>query len=541
MTVEQHVSGQAYRQHPIAAMLVLATLAGVLVAVGLPLSVGVYKVVSGLVREGGGGGHALMPRPLLLLKTLGWAGGVGALATLLAWPAGWWLGRRGWKWAGFVLVPMMLPSYLCYAAYGLARAPGSLLGNWTERMADGGWPLAPLVTGRMIAVAGLALWAWPLAALILASHVRVIDAGVLEALTLDGAGFWRRLRVRMSMCRMGFMMGFCAVTLVMLGSAVPFHVGQVATYAMVAWQGLNLDPTGWSAWGSAWPLVMIGVVLGWWLGGHGAYAAARGLVGSGQNGTDDEGTTNGVWHWWGGVAVWVLSVLVPLGLLVGSVRRVGSFIDFWSVAGPGVARSAWMAGWVGCATVWIALVVWFGMQWGGIVRVCSGLIVRTLLVGALVPGILVGAGLAMVMGMLPAWVGETDVGVFAAHMARFGCVGALAGCWFAGQEPREVRDARVMDGGAGVLGWAMGSVRGSGGALVGVFAAGSALSLHELEAAVMLQSPGVLSLAQTMLGWLHYARYEELSAGGATIIGIALVVVLAGAWGAWGAMRVRRR
>ena len=96
-----------------------------------------------------------------------------------------------------------------------------------------------------------------------------------------------------------------------------------------------------------------------------------------------------------------------------------------------------------------------------------------------------------------------------------------------------LREARVLDGGGGMLAWWMSSLPGNAGAVLGLCAAGGALSLHELESSVMLQSPGVLSLAQTVLGWLHYARYEELSAGGTTIIGIALLMAMIGAWG-WG-------
>lgn len=521
---------QGNRDYSISAWVVWATLVGVVLAVGSPLAVGVSKVVAGIVREGWH--EALIPRWGLLGQTLAWAAGVGLLATLLAWPAAWALGRRGWRLAGFVLVPMMLPSYLCYAAYGLARAPGSLIGNTIERMAETGWPMAPIVAGRTIAVVGLALWAWPLAAVILAAHFRRIEPGVLESLTLDGAGAWRRLRERMSMCRMGLLASAAGVTIVMLGSAVPFHVGQVRTYAMVAWQGLNLEPTGWAAWGSAWPLVLIAVLAGWWLGRRGADAAARGLMGPGVGEVD---RMRGGWFsaWQGGGVVWGLSVLLPLGLLAASVRRGSSYAEFWSVAGPSVARSAWMAVCVGVAVGWIALVVWYGMQAGGGARRGATLIVRALLVGALVPGILIGAGLAMVMGSLPSWMGETDIGVFAAQVARFGCVGALGGCWLAGQEPRALREARVLDGGGGMLGWWMSSLPGNAGAVLGLCAAGGALSLHELESSVMLQSPGVLSLAQTVLGWLHYARYEELSAGGATIIGIALLMAMIGAWG-WG-------
>ena len=77
--------------------------------------------------------------------------------------------------------------------------------------------------------------------------------------------------------------------------------------------------------------------------------------------------------------------------------------------------------------------------------------------------------------------------------------------------------------------------RGSGGtkltsvgSVVGVAAA--ALSLHEIEASVIVQPPGRESLAQTLLGFLHFSRMEDLSAAAINLVGLGLVGAVLTAW-----------
>ena len=70
---------------------------------------------------------------------------------------------------------------------------------------------------------------------------------------------------------------------------------------------------------------------------------------------------------------------------------------------------------------------------------------------------------------------------------RIGFVGALVGVWLAAIEPRTERDLRALDGALGVRGWIAASLPLQGGALIGTGLATAALSLHEIEAAVVGQ------------------------------------------------------
>jgi hypothetical protein len=69
-------------------------------------------------------------------------------------------------------------------------------------------------------------------------------------------------------------------------------------------------------------------------------------------------------------------------------------------------------------------------------------------------------------------------------------------------------------------------------ALTGVL--GTALSLHEIEAAVVVAPAYAQSFAQAMLGYLHFARLEELSVGVLLVLGGMVGVGVVCALAAWG-------
>jgi hypothetical protein len=56
--------------------------------------------------------------------------------------------------------------------------------------------------------------------------------------------------------------------------------------------------------------------------------------------------------------------------------------------------------------------------------------------------------------------------------------------------------------------------------VVAVGVLGGALSVHEIEASVVVSPVYVQSLAQAMLGYLHFARMEELSVGSLLLLGV---------------------
>jgi len=494
-------------------LLVAATLAAVVLPV---LNLAWAAISRGTSSPSG----ALPPDPILsagqlelLAGSAAWAAGIAAAAVVFALPAAWALRKRPYL-ATLLLVPLVQPNYLAYAGLNLLRAPHTLLGDWVERLAQAGMKDAPLVLGRVVAFAGLSLWVWPLAAITLGGFVRSIDDEVLESARLETRSPARRMLLVVGMLRRGLLAAWGAVFLVMLGSAVPLHVAQVRTLAMAVWVGLVQTPGDARAYVIGWPLVAVAMGAGWWLAGR--FAPDEG-------GKEDAVRTT---HAGRGslvfaAGIWGAAVVLPLCLFGAKLHEWSSLRVFWLVSREAVMESGVVAACVGGSTAFIGLVLWFtaSVPISKVPRAVLRVIVAAWFFAALAPGVLIGQAWAMVF-RLPGLetLADSPVGLVLAHIARFGAVPVLVALFLVRSEPAARRDARVLDGG-GVKNFVGASLPRGVVPLLGAGFAAACMSLHEIEAAVMVQSPGTQSLAQLMIGYLHFAKIEELSAGSILLVG----------------------
>ena len=488
----------------IVAAAVLVLVPGLLVASG---------VVRGLAREG-------LPHDWLdaglLGRTLAAAGGTAALAVVLAWPAA--LVARGGRVA-LILVPLLMPSYLAYAGWGLVRAPGTPIGNWLASLGAGGAPWAPLLAGRALAVVGLALWSWPIAAVIVGAAARGLDPGVIDALRLEASAL-RRQRVLVRALARPIAAAWAIVALVMLGSAVPFHVAQLDTYAIRVWFELSLAGRGeaWRAYVAAAPLLVVAGAGGWLVSSHVVRAHA-----SPEPPRPGRGRAAAAFT----AIVWTCSVLVPLALFATSLHEARSLVTFWRVSGAAVANSVLDALLAGVGAVLLAVASAYAL--GGRAGRLTTLSIRLLVVAGLVPGVLVGSALVEAYGRF-GWIGGTPVIAVMGDLARFGMVAVLAGALVARWEPPELRHMRRLDGAVSLGGWWRACGSAAAPVLIGAGLVVAILSLHEIEASVILEPPGAGSLAQALLSSLHYARDEALAAGVVQVMLAGLVLALVAAW-----------
>ncbi len=459
----------------------------------------------------------------LLSKTFAVALLIGVLATMLAWPCAWLVRRLGPGAMPLLLIPSLLPSSLAYSGWGLVRAPGTAIGDWIERSAQAGWQELPLLVGRVLAVGGLALWAFPLALLVLAPAVRRIDASVLEMLDLDHVPWLAKRLTIWRLCIPSAITAAVLVSLVMLGSPVPLHLAQVDTYGTRVWLALDRMPESqqWLAWLSAWPLVLAAAAAGWLAGG---------IVADAETGVMPGAAVRERRRWFGSsvvaIGVVLLATVVPIVMFALSVRNSGTFSGFLRVNADAIGRSLAVATGVAALLALICALAWAAAASGATGLWLTRLVVRVLAVAGLSPGVLLGTWVA---GAWPrVWPALTDsVGlVILAHAARFAFVAALVGLRLAVGEPRDRHDARRLDGGVGVVGWLRTMGRPLALPLVGVACISAVLSMGEIEASIMVAPPGFDTLARRLLDYLHFSRMEELSAA-MTLLG-CLGVVLGG-------------
>ncbi|MFT5423315.1 MAG: ABC-type Fe3+ transport system permease subunit [Phycisphaerales bacterium] len=466
-------------------------------------------------------------------RSVGYAVLIGVLAAAMGWPMAGLLVRRG-PIAGVVLLPLLLPSYLAYAGWGQLRAPGTWLGDWLLTRSAAGAHWWPILAGRVFAVLGLALWASPIAGLVMAGGLARRGRGFDEALQMDRARWWRGVLERVRFHRGELLGGAGLVTLVMLGSAVPLHVAQVPTYTIRLWLRLaESAPGAWGqVWAASWPTLLVALVAAWVLARRVVRPAESDSGDSTQQAAGSRRAAAGGW------LVWSLAVLVPVLICVVNLSGWTVFKTLWRLDRGAMLTSLGRGVVVGGVLVLLAVAVSVHLSSG---RRGDRVIVRWAVMVALAIGLLPG----FLIGATVSRFGLDGLGPVVAQVARYSFLGVLAGVWACRGESAEQRLTRQMDSDGGLRGWAMTALPAQWRVLLGIGLAGAALSLHEIEATVFVEPAGSGSLAQKMLGHLHFARMDELNAMSLVVVGLGLVpaavggALLAGRRAATGANRER--
>lgn len=529
---------------------VACALALVLVAAGFVLPLAVAFVPDG----GKGGAHGVgggsvasaIPRTLpLLLNSVLVAVGVGAFATGIGLLVAWRARGAGVLGRTLILLPLVLPAYLSYAGWSVLRAPGSWLGNWIGSLPGARAGEVGHAANMAFAVLGMTLWLWPLAAIVIGATIRKLDADLFLLLRSEATGVLGRIALIARVLRPGLALSFVLVGLLVMGTAIPLHVANVPTLAISVWLALDRSPPGqaWRALVAAWPLWAIAAGAGWWLGGR-ASGWARGWETGGRSSraTDEAMRANGRGLGTLGSVVG-LAVIAPTALLVFSMRDGGSLLRFWRLSGDGVLHGLGVA--AGTAGGVLVISILTGVTLGGRGRVVAigGGFVRAMLVLGLAPGVLVGTGLVAGWNRLDAsgmmtsgwWIEAM------AHLARFGWIGALAGCAMVRLEHPHLRDLRLADGADTLRGFVRTGLALNLPLLAAAGLAAGMLSFTEIEVAVVVQPPGPGNLSRQILNYLHFARMEEMSAAAAWIVGSGILLTGVIGWLLMVRERIERR
>ncbi len=509
-----------------AVRLVLLAIIGIVVL--FPSAVGLLRIVQGLSADAP---HLPSPDGVDLLSwsslvsarvivhTIAWAIGIGLCTTLLAWPAAWAIRRHGRAALPWIAIPMCMPSYLAYAGYGLARAPGTWLGDRLEHLAHEGWPDAPVLVGKVLAFLGLCLYMWPVASLILGLSATRIDDHILESLRVDGAARARRQATLARIMLAPLVASIALIALLMLGSAIPTHLAQVDTWTIKLWFALDNTPTAarWRIWLLASPVILLGVLAAWRLAGR----ARRGWDHAGIDTPSVRPARASVALT---VVLWLAGTIVPITLFALAIRAPSALIGFWRVNDDAAGWSALVAGVTAGIGVFICAACWLI----GSTHRATGLrpAVAMLAAAGLAPGVILGS---IINDAWSSWEQTRPLAdsywiVVLAHTARFAWMPALVGCWLSAIEPAQRRSQRRIDGAESLSGWWLACARPSllPALLTGVFV--GLMSLHEIESTVMVEPPGVDNLARRILQFLHFSRMDDLSAAGVWLIGGGLLI-----------------
>ncbi len=494
------------------------------VCVLVPGAVVAMRAIGGIA-ETGVADMAMTPaRWASLGRTVLYAALIATLASAFAWPVAMAVARaRQSVWLIVIATPMLLPSYLAYAGWSIARAPTTPIGRLVSLAPERGMEWVPLAFGRGVAVWGLSLWAWPLAAVVMAVGLRGLGSGVTDALMLERCTHFQRWRTLARSVWPSIMAGWGLVALLMLGSAVPMHVARIKTYAIRVWMTLDEHPgEPWRAWLTAWPLVVIAGAAGWVVSGR--------LARAGQQLTTlatDEAKHPRPHPFQLVLAAvpWVVAVVVPFGLFRWSMGSPRALVRLFDRAGAGLLSSSLIGLIVGLLAASLCLAAAQAVSAHRKESVSLRLILGVFLAWAIMPGVLVGAAIAQMMRLpgVPDTLAQSAVPMVIAHISRAAFLPILVGVWLGASEAGAIAETRLLDGATGLAHWTRVSLRSVLGPALAVGLACGCLSFHEIESSVQVQGPGIDHMAQRLLQWLHYARMTELSAAGVLLLGVGVV------------------
>ena len=460
---------------------------------------------------------------------------IGLLAAAAALPFAWWLSRGGPRRLSGLIAPicvmMMMPPYLAFAGWSLLRAPGSWLGD--HLAVSPAW--FNLGFSQALAILGLALWSSPLAVIMLTPACRGVEHQRIEALRLDGAGIVRTTSLVLWWLRPALALATGAVALLMVGSAVPLHLAQFRTLSVELWSSLMLRPT-WFTVLEVWPVILMAIAAGLVVARFALRAAP-----------DDVQTTiappsaspatrlSGVL----GLCLWLAGTVVPLLLFARITPAWPLVLASVQRTLPAFSNSLLTAAILMASTLALGCLISAGAHAGGSLRRAAALALGFLVVTSVLPGVLIG----MILRLLASDLGRAfgiqpndDALLILAHGLRFGIIPAAAAWWLWASQPQSLKDAYTLDTSniRGTLGsskaaltaWTITHARTELPTLTFAALACATLSLHEIEASVMLQPPGSGTLSQRVLDLLHYNRDTDLASIATVLIGSSLALAL---------------
>ncbi len=464
-------------------------------------------------------------RSVLLLRSLLVAVLIALIASLLGLPIARVLIARSTRWrallSGLLLCPIWLPPFMIYAAGNLLRAPDTVLGHaligFATSSPDRRW--VTIWGGYAIAILGLALWAAPLAGVLIAAGLGSRSNLYDEMLALEPIGWFKRAVFQVRLHRAVLLRAVALIAILMLGSAVPLHLAQLDTWSIVIWRQLTeTPPAQWGrVWVSAAPM-LIAALIG---------ARIIDSILRDANAHNDPGMRRpelsrpamGV-----GLLIFIVAVLVPLVAMLATLNDTRSIAQFWHANAGAVRDTGITALCVGVSVMLIALLSAnaFGSP-SRATRRAARVCLFVLCVIGLIPGVLIGSSIAThgVLGLdLP------HIAPYWASLTRFAFIGAIIGALAAAGEPPDRRSARVQMGGGSIRAWAITVLPSIVRPLIATGAISTLLALFEIEAAVMVTPPGIENLPQQILSDLHYARLEQLNAAGVNLMSMGAIVAV---------------
>jgi len=431
-----------------------------------------------------------------------------------------------------VLAPLLLPSYVLYYAWSLPLSPTTGIGGYLSQRPE----LARLVAGASSSIV-VAVWHWPLAALILAQGWRGIDSQALEAARLE-AGAWRRFSaIVLPLLARPILLALGTCFVLAVSEFTTFHLAgirTIGTQLAVLYEQTASDQAVARA---AWPMVIPAAAL------VAALLTSPLLRGEAPgtvmgDGTSPRRRSARPVEWLVLAVLLGLSLAGPAVLFVANFREAAPLRQYLALHSDELAWS----GWIGLAAACLALLCAFsaigtgtlggrrsaaGRAGGAAMGALSAAMHVTILLAAFLPPALVGSALLRLAVNLPPALCQSWVIVSAGLTMRFSAVALIVLRFAAGGASRQLSEMAAVDGASRTQAWLHVHLPLFWPLPVGAMLLVVMLSLTEVPATMMLLPAGLPNFAQRLLNQMHYARDQQVIASCIVLMASYLILAVA--------------
>ena len=474
----------------------------------------------------------------LLVRSLAWAMVAAAAGTVLAWPAS--RAFRRERAAGIarglsavVLLPLVLPPWLLYAAVWMSTGPGTLIGDFAAAH-----DLVGVQRTVFLALA-LVVWSAALAFAVLAGAGGATEFREAHLRHLDGGGILARARAAIARDARCLLLSVVAATAFLLCETTVFDLAQQKTYGFELRTLDALGATQAEVMSGALPamgVVVLLVALVPWLARAAGGERIRSRAAAAETGAAGRRAVripSGLARM-RAIAPMVVAaapacvLLAALVVVALGVPRAG---DFAALHGRAVVSSALIAALAAACVAALAVALRLVLDRGGVEPPLARFVRR---------GLVLGAALLLVAGLVPGTVTalaaeaafnragldaiyDSPLILVAVLAMRTAPVGVLVAFALALREPVASARLRALDGGSWLARWRGMRVE-LGVACIAAAGVALAWSLGELTASSRVVPPGLPWLATDVLNAIHYQRPETVVLAVGAIVLVALPV-----------------
>jgi ABC-type Fe3+ transport system permease subunit/DNA-binding beta-propeller fold protein YncE len=456
-----------------------------------------------------------------VVRSFALSAAVAAAAVLLGWIPGQLLGMcktRQDLLLLLLLMPLILPRYVLYYAWTLMLSPTTALGVYLSSRPG----LAKFI-GVFSSSLVLILWYWPLAALLIGQGWRNIDRSIRDCASLDADDFGIFRKITLPLLARPLLLAFSVCFVLSLSEFATFQLAGIRTIGTE--MAVLYELTGSESYlaRAAWPIMVAALLLAVVLGKS---SHSWVLHSASVEPTKAESHR---WQWLVLLALFGISLLVPLALLVGNMNDTQALRQFLRLHPDELGWSLVISAVAACMAYLIAFSALSldRPDRGRLCRLLSFIFRTTIFLVMFVPASLVAVSLLKMLAAcnVPSAIRQGWYLVSAGQAARFAGVALILLLLTRYAHEKQLSEMASLDGASHLKTLWYIHLPYTWPLFIGTFILIVMLGITELSATMVLLPAGLPNFAQRLLNQMHYARDQQVIASCLVLIFVFLILV----------------